>query len=143
IAWERIRYIIRHVSPSGITGTPSVAKLIDDADVHEIGNNTIRAISKSPNGFFGVDMRGNTKGIPSVTEINPGRFFTPSFMYAKSGYNLVKVFFEIGLGRSVTEKFEKRAPIPKNTFWIRAIDLEPKLVKIEKMPKVGDEIITE
>jgi len=143
IAWERIRYIIRHVSPSGITGTPSVAKLIDDADVHEIGNNTIRAISKSPNGVFGVDMRGNTKGIPSVTEINPGRFFTPSFMYAKSGYNLVKVFFEIGLGRSVTEKFEKRAPIPKNTFWIRAIDLEPKLVKIEKMPKVGDEIITE
>lgn len=140
IAWERIRYIIRHVSPSGITGTPSVAKLIDEDDVHEIGQKTIQSISQTPNGVFGVDMRGNSEGIPSVTEINPGRFFTPSYMYAKAGYNLVRTFFETALGTTSTRKLNKRAVVPANAFWIRAIDLEPTYIRIDTLPKLGDVI---
>jgi len=140
IAWERIRYIIRHVSPSGITGTPSVAKLIDDDDVHEIGLSTIERITKTPTGVFGVDMRGNSKGIPSVTEINPGRFFTPSYMYANAGYNLVKTFFDMALGRNSTQTLPKRAQVPKNAFWIRAIDLEPTYIQLDKLPDPGEPI---
>jgi carbamoyl-phosphate synthase large subunit len=137
IAWERIRYIIRHVSPSGITGTPSVAKLINDEPVHRIGKQTIEAISKEPNGVFGVDMRENTEEIPCVTEINPGRFFTPSFMYAKAGYNIVKTFFEKALDLQPSTVIKPRAEIKENTYWIRGIDATPVLVGINKPLRIG------
>lgn len=139
IAWERIRYIIRHVSPSGITGTPSVAKLVNDEQVHKIGMQTVTAISKKPNGVFGVDMRENTEGIPCVTEINPGRFFTPSFMYAKAGYNLVQAFFEMVLDIESSSTIAKRAEILGDVYWIRGIDATPTLIRIDKPLQIGKE----
>ncbi|MFX0168066.1 MAG: hypothetical protein ACFE89_01810 [Candidatus Hodarchaeota archaeon] len=138
IAWERIRYIIRHVSPSGITGTPSIARVINDDEVHSIGKKTIYSISKSPHGVFGVDMRENKDNVPCVTEINPGRFFTPSFMYAKVGYNLVKKFFEQALELDEQTLDEPRAEVPENTYWIRGIDTTPVLVEVTKEPQIGE-----
>jgi len=141
IAWERIRYIIRHVAPSGITGTPSVARLIDDDEVHRIGQQAIRAISPKPNGVFGVDLKENREGTPCITEINPGRFFTPSYMYAKAGYNLVKMYFDMALGRELAG-YEQRPKISRNMYWIRGIDAIPILVRIDKPPKIGMELST-
>ena len=140
IAWERIRYIIRHVSPSGITGTPSVARFINDDDVHKIGNEAVKAIAETPNGVYGVDMRANSDGVPCVTEINPGRFFTPSYMYAQAGYNLVRKFFDVALDQKSESPLETRAVIPENTYWIRGIDVNPVLIRIDEEPVIGSRV---
>jgi carbamoyl-phosphate synthase large subunit len=137
IAWERIRYIIRHVSPSGITGTPSIAKLINDDEVHSIGLKTVQSISKTPHGIFGVDMRENAEKVPCVTEINPGRFFTPSYMYAKAGYNLVKMFFDEALEMKHQLIIGPRAKILEDRFWIRGIDTPPVLIHRKKDLQIG------
>ncbi len=87
-------------------------------------------------------MRGNDEGTPCVTEINPGRFFTPSFMYAKSGYNIVKTFFEIALGSTSKSQLKQRALVAKNIFWIRGIDLEPTIIQLNKLPSPGEEVLS-
>ena len=36
---ERLEYPLKHISPSGITGTPTVSKIIVDESVNRIGEN--------------------------------------------------------------------------------------------------------
>ncbi len=138
VSWERIRYIISHVSPSGITGTPSVARLIDDDRVHRIGEQSIRAIDEMPDGVFGVDLKENAQGVPCVTEVNPGRFFTPSYMYAKAGYNIVRAYFQVAFDQSV--EIGPRFSAGNELFWIRGIDANPVMVRMQRNLRIGQEL---
>ena len=97
VAWERLRYIIHQAAPSGITGTPDVARIFYDKKLHKAGEAAVRAIegTRHPNGVYGVDFRENKDGVACVTEINPARFFTPSYMYAAAGYNMVLLYFDL------------------------------------------------
>lgn len=137
IAWERVAYVVPQASPSGITGTPAVARLISDQDVHRIGRQAVRAIDPFATGIFGVDFKGNSEGVPFVTEVNPGRFFQPSFMYARCGYNLVAMFFEVALGRAKPGDFDVRPRASDDLYWLRGIDVTPVFRRFEKFPKVG------
>lgn len=139
IAWERLQYVMPTVAPSGITGTPAVSRLINDDQVHEIGRKTIAAVDPKPNGVYGIDMKGNVDGVPYVTEINPGRFFQPSFIYAQAGYFLVRRFFELALGLEAERPLEVRARVPENLYWTRGLDVAPVLKKIDQWPDIGDE----
>jgi len=129
LVWERIEYIISHVSPSGITGTPSVAKIITDKRIDEIALKTIDSITKKPNGIFSIDFKENREGIPCVTEINPGRFFTPSYMYVKAGINLPEIYLKLAFDEPIP-KLPKFNAFKKRILWIRGIDIEPVAVKI-------------
>jgi glutathione synthase/RimK-type ligase-like ATP-grasp enzyme len=138
IAWERIEYIIPQSSPSGVTGTPGIAKLLNDDVVHRVGRQAVEAVGPRPNGVYGVDMKENDAGIPFVTEINPGRFFQPSFMYAAGGYNLVQYFFDLVLGRVCPGEFDIRASVPADFFWLRGIDVPPMARQINQLPEPGE-----
>lgn len=130
IAWERIQYIIVHASPSGVTGTPSVAALRNDDDVHRLARRAVEAIDPRPTGIFGVDLKEDGTDAPRVTEINVGRFFTPSYMYARGGYNLVRAFFDVALGRPDASGLPVRAHVPDDLYWLRGIDLPPTLRRL-------------
>lgn len=125
IAWERVEYIFPRAAPSGVTGTASVATPVDDADVHRIGRQAVGVVDPRPTGVFGVDLKGDRYGTPCVTEINAGRFFTPSFMYARGGYNLVRLFVEVALGGERTLRLPTRARVARRRYWLRGIDLAP------------------
>ncbi len=129
LVWERIEYIIAHVSPSGITGTPSVAKIIEDNDVNNIAMDVVESITKKPNGIFSIDFKENREGVPCVTEINPGRFFTPSYMYVKAGINLPAIYLKLAFGEEVPN-LPKINAFKHKILWIRGIDVEPVSVKI-------------
>jgi carbamoyl-phosphate synthase large subunit len=137
IAWERVAYVMPQASPSGITGTPAVARLINDEDVHTIGRQIVKAIDPCATGIFGVDFKESSEGIPCVTEVNPGRFFQPSFMYAQYGYNLVAMFFEVALGKAQPGDFDIQAGVPDDSYWLRGLDVFPVLRRFKAFPKAG------
>jgi len=128
LVWERIEYIISHVSPSGITGTPSVARIITDERVNEIAVMVVNSITKKANGIFSIDFKENKTGVPCVTEINPGRFFTPSYMYVRAGVNLPEIYLKLAYDEPVP-KLPKFNAFKKKILWIRGIDVEPVAVE--------------
>jgi carbamoyl-phosphate synthase large subunit len=129
VVWERIKYIIAHVSPSGITGTPSVARIIENKHVNKTAIEVVDSITKIPNGIFSIDFKENKNGTPCVTEINPGRFFTPSYMYVKAGVNLPEIYLKLAFNEEIP-RLPKINAFKKKILWIRGIDIEPVSVKV-------------
>ena len=55
-------------------------------------------------------MKENSRGVPCVTEINPGRFLTTSLLlFAETGYHLPFDYINLALGKRV----HKRKPYTK------------------------------
>jgi carbamoyl-phosphate synthase large subunit len=124
LVWKRIEYIISHVSPSGITGTPSVAKIMENEQVNRTAVDVVNSITEKPNGIFSIDFKENIDGVPCVTEINPGRFFTPSYMYVKAGINLPAIYLRLAFDEPIP-RLRKFNAFKHRIFWIRGIDIEP------------------
>jgi len=73
---ERLEYPLKHISPSGITGTPTVSKIIVDESVNRIGENAVKSVDDKPNGNYAVDLKEDNDGNWHVTEIDSGKFHT-------------------------------------------------------------------
>ncbi len=129
-ARERIEYIFGNLTPSGQTSSPSVAKTTNRKDVNEVGEAAVRAVMEKPHGVFCVDMKEDAEGVPKVTEINPGRFFTTSNFFAYAGLNMPAMYIELGTTNKLTKKpSNKYNALPDNLYWIRMIDMGFKIVK--------------
>jgi predicted ATP-grasp superfamily ATP-dependent carboligase len=131
-ARERLEYIFGNLTPSGQTSSPSVAKTVNRDDINEVGQAAVKAISNKPHGVFCVDMKEGVDGVPKVTEINPGRFFTTSNFFAHAGSNMPAMYIELGLIGKLKEKPKQLNPLPENFYWVRMIDMGFKLVKDEE-----------
>jgi predicted ATP-grasp superfamily ATP-dependent carboligase len=128
-ARERIEYIFGELTPSGQTSSPSVAKTVNRDDVNETCQAAVRAVSGKPHGVYCVDLKEDASGVPKVTEINIGRFFTTSNFFAHAGLNMPQMYIELGLTGKLKEKPTQLNPLPPNLYWIRMIDMGFKLVK--------------
>nr|NIP67063.1 ATP-grasp domain-containing protein [Candidatus Bathyarchaeota archaeon]NIR17562.1 ATP-grasp domain-containing protein [Desulfobacterales bacterium]NIU81251.1 ATP-grasp domain-containing protein [Candidatus Bathyarchaeota archaeon]NIV67901.1 ATP-grasp domain-containing protein [Candidatus Bathyarchaeota archaeon]NIW16345.1 ATP-grasp domain-containing protein [Candidatus Bathyarchaeota archaeon] len=124
LVWERIEYIISHVSPSGITGTPSVARIIENKDVDDVAIDVVDSLTQEPNGIFSIDFKENRDQVPYVTEINPGRFFTPSYLYVEAGFNLPEIYLKLAFDEEIP-KLPRFNAFKHRIYWIRGIDIEP------------------
>lgn len=87
-ARERLEYPFKHISLSGITGTPSVARIIFDERVNKVGIAAVKALDPKPHGFYSVDMKENDSGEPVVTEVD-GKWHTTAPLW---GYAFAKIF---------------------------------------------------
>jgi len=126
---ERLEYIFGNLTPSGQTSSPSVAKTVNRDDINEIGQAAVRAISDKPHGVFCVDLKEGADGVPKVTEINVGRFFTTSNFFAYAGLNMPQMYIELGLNDSLsTPKPQQLNPLKDDLYWVRMIDMGFKLV---------------
>ncbi len=127
-ARERVEYIFGHLTPSGQSSSPSVARTVHRDDVNRIATAAILAADARPHGIFCVDMKENAASQPLVTEINCGRFFTTSNFYAHAGVNMPHAYVRLGLGESVPE-FPPYDAVPADWWWVRMIDMGFALVK--------------
>jgi hypothetical protein len=128
-ARERVEYIFGNLTPSGQTSSPSVAKTVNQDVINEIGQASVRASSKKPHGVYCVDMKEATDGVPRVTEINIGRFFTTSNFFAHAGLNMPAMYVELGMTGKLREQPRQLNPLPDDLYWVRMIDMGFKLVK--------------
>lgn len=135
-ARERLEYIYPYLAPSGITGTPTVAKTIHSKEVNDAAIAAVQTIDENASGVFCVDLKSNANGIPNPTEINCGRFFTTSAFFAHLGKklgnptaNMPYVYVKLGLGESLKGPPSPTNVVPQDYYWIRHIDCGHHLVK--------------
>ncbi|MDP7982848.1 MAG: hypothetical protein RAK18_06685 [Conexivisphaerales archaeon] len=125
---ERLEYPFRHISLSGITGTPSVAKIINDDEINRIGTDAVRSLDPEPHGFFSVDMKGESDGRLRVTEVD-GKWHTtaPLWGYAmakitgRPELNLVQIYLTAGMSGEVPD-VPRYDLYPGDHYMIRQMD---------------------
>jgi carbamoyl-phosphate synthase large subunit len=136
MARERIEYIYSYLAPSGITGTPAIQKTVHNEEVNKIGTDAVLSIDPKFTGIASVDLKGNTAGVPCVTEINPGRMFTTSYFFSYASKILRKDHFanipylavKLGYKETIPE-IPKYNCLPADVYWIRHMDAPAHLVK--------------
>ncbi len=125
---ERLEYIYPHLAPSGITGTPSVARTIDEPEVNKLAIKAIMTIDPEPHGVFSVDLKYSKNGLLIPTEINAGRFFTTSNFFSQAAdrcqipdANMPLLVVKMALENYIPF-YNQVNPLPENLYWIRHID---------------------
>lgn len=130
MARERIEYLMGNLFPSGQSSSPSVAVTVHNDKINIIATQAMWKIDKKAHGIFCIDMKENKYGMPLITEINAGRFFTTSNFFSHYGANMPDTYVKLGIGGSV-EKLPKYNAIPKDIVWVRVIDSLPQGFKNE------------
>ena len=87
---ERLEYPLKHISPSGITGTPTVSKIIVDESVNIIGKNAVKSVDAEPHGNYAVDLKADSDGNWYVTEIDSGKFHTTTPLWGFISTKILK-----------------------------------------------------
>ncbi len=129
-ARERLEYIFGNLTPSGQSSSPSVARTVHNEKVNEVATNAVKAADALATGIFCVDIKENREGVPCVTEINSGRFFTTSNFFATAGLNMPLYYVKIAFGEEIPDLPHYNA-LPEGWYWIRYTDMGHKLIKGE------------
>jgi hypothetical protein len=125
-ARERVEYLYGHLTPSGQTSTPAVARTVSAPQVDQTAQQAILALDPSPRGVYCVDLKTAADGTVKVTEINAGRFFTTSNFFAAAGLNMPDLLMRCALGEHPTPL--PSSPLPPDLHWIRMVDMGYALV---------------
>ncbi len=131
-ARERLEYPFKHISPSGITGTPSVARTVADPAIDRVAAASVEAIDPRPHGAYSVDLKGSGSGLMCVTEVDAGKFHStmPLWGYAAVKHlgrpwyaNLADLYVRLGLGEDVKDSIPKTGLIPEGYYLLRDMDV--------------------
>ena len=85
---ERLEYFLKHISLSGITGTPTIARTMVDEKINRVGVDSVKALDPQPHGFYSTDIKEDASGSCVVTEVD-GKWHTTAPLW---GYAFAKVF---------------------------------------------------
>lgn len=102
-AWfqkERLSYRANTVEQNvqGI-GSSAVSRCIRDSNLLDMSLWALNRLTEKPHGIFAIDFKEDRYGLPLITEINPGRWLTASYVYFYStGYNLPRLACELAIG---------------------------------------------
>lgn len=127
-ARQRIEYMFGNLMPSGQSSSPSVAKTVHRGDVNNIATRAVQAVDPRPHGIYCVDLKENEDGVPSVTEINIGRFFTTSDFFTTLGCNMPEMYLKLAFD-DVIMPVDRYNAVPSDVFWVRGVDRQPTMVK--------------
>jgi hypothetical protein len=129
---ERLEYPFKHISPSGITGTPSVSRIIADPRVNDVGERSVMAIDPSPNGAYSVDIKEAKDGRPCITEVDSGKFHStmPLWGYIAVKYlglpeyaNLADLYVRLGMGDELKDSPPRFDLFPEGYYLLRDMDV--------------------
>ena len=137
-ARQRLVYLYGFLAPSGQSSTPQIAKTVSDPAVDDVAQRAIRALDPTPSGVYCVDIKESAGGVPMVTEINAGRFFTTSNFFAAAGLNMPDLAMRCALGERPARL--PSSPLPPELHWIRMVDMGYVLVpgdEIDAWPRPG------
>jgi predicted ATP-grasp superfamily ATP-dependent carboligase len=132
MARERIAYLFGARMPSGQSSSPTIAKTVHNEQVNMVATQGIRAIDDVPNGIYCVDLKESKTGVPCITEINAGRFFTTSIFFSQAGCNMPWHYLQSAYGEDVP-KLAQYNVLPEDLYWIRQMDCGDKLVALDKI----------
>jgi len=129
---ERLEYPFKHISPSGITGTPSVSRIIRDPRLNEVGQKAVKAVDPKPNGAYSVDVKESGEGNPCITEVDAGKFHStmPLWGYIAVKHlglpeyaNLADLYVRLGMGEEVRDMPPQTDLLPDGYYLLRDMDV--------------------
>jgi glutathione synthase/RimK-type ligase-like ATP-grasp enzyme len=129
---ERLEYPFKHISPSGITGTPSVSRIIHDKGLNETAQKAVKAIDPEPNGAYSVDAKESADGNPCITEVDAGKFHStmPLWGYIAVKHlglpeyaNIADLYVRLGMGEQVRDMPPKTDLFPDGYYLLRDMDV--------------------
>jgi carbamoyl-phosphate synthase large subunit len=116
---------------AGVTGITGAAITVSDPIVDDIALRAVWAVDPEPHGVFSVDLTYDSDGVPNLTEINIGRFFTTHYFFSKAGLNMPFMLVKLAFGEEPPLVPTKINPLPSGLAWIRGMDMEPVLTTAE------------
>lgn len=122
-ARERVEYLYPHLTPEGLTGTPTVATVIHDDDVNRTARDAVFACDSQPHGIYSVDLREDVNGEPRPTEINAGRGFTTFGLWSMYSHNFLDAAVKLAT-HSLNEKLPRYDALPEGLTLSRHVDVE-------------------
>jgi carbamoylphosphate synthase large subunit len=128
-ARERLEYALKHISLSGITGTPTIARTVKDQKLNKIGVEAVKALTPRPHGFFSVDVKEDAADNPMITEVD-GKWHTtaPLWGYAfakmldKPELNIAYLYLMLGLKGTSDIDLPKFDLFPRGYYLLRQLD---------------------
>lgn len=141
MARERKEYLFGNLMPSGQSSSPSIAESLHWEKLNVTGMNAVRAVDEKPNGIYCVDMKENADGVPCVTEINAGRFFTTSNFFSTIGANMPQQYVKMALGEKLDPIPEMHNAAESRKLWIRGVDMKPEVLTHEQVQNRINRII--
>jgi glutathione synthase/RimK-type ligase-like ATP-grasp enzyme len=126
---ERLEYFLKHISLSGITGTPTIARTLVDEKINRIGVAAVKALDSKPHGFFSADIKEDKEGNSVVTEVD-GKWHTtaPLWGYAfakvlnKPELNLTYQYFKLALEGKTDSALPTYNLFPEKHYLVRQLD---------------------
>jgi carbamoyl-phosphate synthase large subunit len=104
---ERLSHFVVGGAPSGVSSASRLAKTVCDPRVVETCTAALRALDPAPTGTFNFDLREDAAGVPSITEINAGRFPAGAGLLNLTGkHNLALLYVRLGLDEPVALRGE-------------------------------------
>ena len=129
-ARERMEYMFGNIMPSGQSSSPSIARSVHNQAVNKTAVRAIMATGHQ-DGIYCVDLKEDADGVPCVTEINIGRFFTTSNFFTEAGCNMPQIYLELGMGGEIPQ-MPRYDCVPENLYWVRGVDREPRMFREEE-----------
>ena len=125
---ERVNYIMAKVAPSGITGNTSFGRFLNETGPAEIALQAMERLfddSGSPrHGFFTVDLKEDTAGVPKVTEINV-RNVAFNGCFAQLGANFSEDVVRLLTSDQEFDRAYRQYQFDDDYVFIRDVDAEP------------------
>src|SRR5262249_28021164 len=137
---RRLYWEFANRTPSGVTGLTGAGVTVSDPVVDEVARRAIFAIDRRPHGIFSVDLTNDRAGVPNPTEINIGRFFTTHLFFSAAGLNMPYIFVKLALGEAVDLPARRVNPLPPGLVWVRGMDIEPVLTRVEEVEQAVQEL---
>jgi hypothetical protein len=124
-AVEALSYFAAGNNPSGIFSLSNLAKTVAAPEAVKIAVSAVEAVEKKPSGTYFIELREAANGVPSITEINAGRF--PSGITALLAIgkdNMVEAFAAAATGGKVAVAAEPFGSAAEY-YMVRDIDALP------------------
>jgi hypothetical protein len=124
-AVEALSYFAAGNNPSGIFSLSNLAKTVAAPEAVKVALSAVEAVEKKPSGTFFIELREAANGVPSITEINAGRF--PSGVTALLAIgkdNMVESFVAAATGAKVRVAAEPYGSASEY-YMVRDIDALP------------------
>lgn len=129
---ERVNYIMAKVAPSGITGNTSFGRLLNEPEIVDLA---IKAMEKlfrhtvsEKHGFYTVDFKEDSDGVPLITEINVRHVaFTQCF--AAGGANFASDTVRLLINDPTFDFNFKMYEFEQGLIFLRDVDNIPVLMK--------------
>jgi len=130
--YERVDTLGGHSRPSGISSLSALAKTVRHPPLVRTTIDAIRALDPKASGTFGVDFREDVAGIPSITEINAGRFMWSQPLLDFVGrHNMAVAYVRLALGQEV--RVSDPYDVGPDVYMVRDVDMLPGVVRADEL----------